>query len=202
MKTRPYQSLKVKLDNLTIAPFMSMLQTGFFVEVREGASIKSVLCDQYEIEPQYFEDRIQTIFLDGKPVDEAEKTRVASGSTLALSTAMPGLVGSTFRRGGVLAAFRNSITHREDAKTVHSEGTVRVKIKLFNLLVRELGPGFLERGIFLHQKDIIELIKEWTENAVSSIQYCELNGKEIPHEQLGAINWPASPDEIRLIVED
>jgi hypothetical protein len=87
MKTRPYQSLKVKLDNPTIAPFFSLLQKGFFIEARAGSTIKEILCEQFQISPQYLENRIQTFFLDGKPVDEADKTTAVGGSTLALSTA-------------------------------------------------------------------------------------------------------------------
>jgi hypothetical protein len=142
MKTRPCQSLKVKLNNPAIAPFFSLLQKGFFIEAQAGSTIKDVLCEQFQIKPQYLEDRIQTIFLDGKPVDEADKTIVASDSTLALSAALGGLVGMALRRGGPLAAFRSSITHHQDEGIAHAEGSVRLRIKLFNLLVRELGPVF------------------------------------------------------------
>jgi hypothetical protein len=200
MKTRPYRSLKVKLNNPNIAPFFSFLQKGFFIEARAGSTIKDILCQQFQIKPQYLEDRIQTIFLDGKPVDEADKTTVASGSTLALSAAMPGLVGSTFRRGGPLAAFRSSITHNQDEGIARAEGSVRVRIKLFNLLVRELGPGFLKIGIFLHQKDIIEIMENWTESFASSILYGELNGQKISSEQLCAINWPEGAEDILLSI--
>ena len=201
MKTHPYQSLKVKLNNPTIAPFFSLLQKGFFIEARAGSTIKDVLCEQFQIKPQYLEDRIQTIFLDGKPVDEADKTIVASGSTLALSAAMPGLVGSTFRRGGPLAAFRSSITHHQDEGIAHAKGSVRAKIKLFNLLVRELGPGFLKIGILLNQKDFIDSMENWSDSTASSIQYVELNGRKISNEQLDAINWSEGPEDLLLSVQ-
>jgi hypothetical protein len=56
-----------------------------------------VLCDQFQVETDYLENRIKTIFLDGKPVDDEDKAVLKNGSTLALSAAMPGLVDSTFR---------------------------------------------------------------------------------------------------------
>lgn len=200
MKTRHYQSVKVKPNNPTIAPFFSLLQEGFFIEARAGSTIKDVLCEQYQIKPQYLEDRIQTIFLDGKPVDDTDKTIVASGSTLALSAALGGLVGMALRRGGPLAALRSSITHHQDEGIARSEGTVRVRIKLFNLLVRELGPGFLKIGIFLHPKDFIEIMENWTDGFSSSILQVELNGRKISCEQMGAINWSEGPENILLSV--
>lgn len=200
MKTQPYQSLKVKLDNPTIAPFFSLLQKGFFIEARAGSTIKEILCEQFQISPQYLENRIQTFFLDGKPVDEADKTTAVGGSTLALSTALGGLVGMAPRRGGPLSALRSSITHRQDEGIAHAEGSVRVRIKLFNLLVRELGPGFLKMGIFVHPKEIIDIMEKWTEGFASSISHVELNGRMISNEQMGAINWSEGPEDILLSV--
>ncbi len=61
---------------------------------------------------------------------------------------MPGLVGATLRRESPLASFRQSISASSGAKdNENSEGCIQ--IKLFNILLTELGPGFLEMGIFV-----------------------------------------------------
>jgi len=55
-------------------------------------------------------EKISTIFLDGKAVDSPETALLREGSTLALSSAMPGLAGAILRRDGPYASLRSSIT--------------------------------------------------------------------------------------------
>jgi len=92
-------SLTVRLS-LTLEPdkihgFFPLLRQGFMVRARVGCSIKTMLCEQFGVSPEYMEDRIKTIFLDGKTVDDVDSAIIKDGSTLALSAAMPGLVGAT-----------------------------------------------------------------------------------------------------------
>ena len=61
-------------------------------------------------------EKIQSIMLDGKPVDDIGSAMIHDGSVLALSAAMPGLVGATLRRGGAYASFRSAITYHEPEK--------------------------------------------------------------------------------------
>jgi len=133
---------------LGVVAFSSILQAGFRVNVQTGVSIEDLLSDQFDVNPEYVKDRIRTAFLNGKPVDDFSTTIMESGDTLALSAAMPGLVGATFRKGGYLAAFRGTITHQRTDKIIeHSAGVVT--IKLFNLLPREIGLTFLKRGLMV-----------------------------------------------------
>jgi hypothetical protein len=113
LKAQPYTTLSLTLDKKILSPFMNLLQKGFLVAIPTGSTIKHMLCDYYDVDENYLENRIQTIFLDGKPVDDVDKTMVKNGSNVALSAAMPGLVGSTFQRGGVLATFRSGITYKQ-----------------------------------------------------------------------------------------
>ena len=128
-----------------VVAFSSILQAGFKVNVHTGSSIRDLLCNQFDVNPDYVEDRIRTAFLNGKPVDDFSTAIIESGATLALSAAMPGLVGATFRKGGYLAAFRGTITHRR-ADTVALDRTDVMFVKLFNLLAKEIGATFLKRG--------------------------------------------------------
>jgi hypothetical protein len=131
-----------------VVAFSFFLQAGFKVNVHTGASIRDLLCNQFDVNPDYVEDRIRTAFLNGKPVDDFSTAIIESGATLALSAAMPGLVGATFRKGGYLAAFRGTITHRR-ADTVAEDRTDVVSVKLFNLLAKEIGATFLKRGVIV-----------------------------------------------------
>ena len=137
----------------------------------------------------YLADRISTIFLNGKPLDDVASAVIKDGSTLALSAAMPGLVGATFRKAGCLAAFRGSITYtnRDDASVTCHDGFVTMK--LFNLLISEMGPLFLERGIWvngqvlreflgMHQADVHTLFKEFKKDGI-----------DIPPHRIADLAW-------------
>ncbi|MGD8835284.1 MAG: hypothetical protein PVI54_07945 [Desulfobacteraceae bacterium] len=154
-----------------------LFQEGFQVAAKVGCDIQTLLCEQFGLMPDYLANRISTIFLNGKPLDDVSSAVIMDGATLALSAAMPGLVGATFRKAGHLAAFRGSITYRkkEDGPTTCHDGFVT--LKLFNLLISEMGPPFLERGIWvngrvlrgflnLHQTDIHTIFKEFKKNGI------------------------------------
>jgi hypothetical protein len=134
-----------------------LFQKGIRVRVRVNTTVKNVLCDQLELDPQYVRERISTIFLDGRPVDDIDAATVKQGSVLALSAAMPGLVGATMRRNGVYKEFRNTITHREEAQVRESTQGVLI-VKILNLLIPELGPLLLERGILLAGAELADLV--------------------------------------------
>jgi len=97
--------------------FFQLMQRGFMVKIRVGCSIKSLLCNQLGLSQEYLEERIQTILLDGRPVDDVESAIVKQESTLALSAALPGLVGATLRKGGYYAPLRSHISHSETASS-------------------------------------------------------------------------------------
>lgn len=137
------------------ARFAGLLQRGVVVPAVTGCSLLSFLVDQIGIDPEYVRERISTIFLDGDVVDSVERAAVRDGAVLALSAAMPGLAGATLRRGGFYSAMRSTITHRAaaDAPRLGAEASGTVRVKLFNLLIPELGPALLARGVVLEPGD-------------------------------------------------
>ncbi|TWJ19113.1 hypothetical protein [Geobacter argillaceus] len=144
----PLTHLTLTVPREQLGEFFIILQQGFTLAARVGSSLRELLCDQLGLSREYVTERITTLFLNGKAIDNLESTIVTDGSTVALSAAMPGLVGATMRRGGYYAAMRGAITYQTgDSNTTSGYGTVR--IKLFNLLLSELGPDFLQRGIML-----------------------------------------------------
>ena len=62
---------------------------------------------QLGISESYLNERVQTIFLNGRAVDDLFGEVVGNNSTIALSAAMPGLAGAVFRKGGMLSSLRN-----------------------------------------------------------------------------------------------
>lgn len=125
---------------------MRLLETGVVLKVPEGISVRETLIRHLEMDSDYLEDRIQTLFLNGKPVDDVDAAFVAEGSVLALSAAMPGLVGATMRRGGYYASMRQRIETEKHPLGV-GDTPVRVTVKLFNMVAKELGPDLFGAGI-------------------------------------------------------
>lgn len=181
------ETVSLALDADKFHVFSSFLQQGFMLRIQTGHSVKNMLCKQFGVAPEYVDDHISTIFLDGKPVDDADSAVIKNGSTLALSAAMPGLVGTTFRKGGHLASFRSTITHqKEDMHVPIQEGIV--VLKLFNLLVRELGPFFLEQGILIKGKNLEDLLKSRYDDLKAGCRAVSLNGKETDLDRLAEMN--------------
>jgi hypothetical protein len=144
-------SLAVKPDRMSL--FSPLLGQGFTLKIQAGISVRDLLCRQIGVSDDYLDQRIQTIFLDGKVVDNVDTAVIRQGSALALSAALPGLAGATLRRGGAYASMRSQISHKNNTVDDSSEnGTVM--LKLFNLVALELGPMFLKQGIWIDGKKL------------------------------------------------
>jgi len=139
-------SLTVKPDRLSL--FSPLLGQGFTLTIRTGISVRDLLCLQIGVSDNYLDQRIQTIFLDGKVVDNVDTAVIRQGSTLALSAAMPGLAGATLRRGGAYAAMRSQISHKNNTVDDSAENGTVILVAL------ELGPMFLTQGIWIDGKNL------------------------------------------------
>lgn len=195
-----YPSLALAVDARDHHLFFRFLQHGFFVVAQTGESVKSMLCDRFGLEQDYAVNRIKTIFLNGKPVDDMEKALISDGCCLALSAAMPGLVGATFRSGGVLSTFRAAISYRPEKCEESQSNQCGVYLKLFNLLVPEMGPKFLERGIFVHKSYLEEFIGEEGPNFANRCGSIVLDDKETSVEKLVRNGISDTKEFVRLKV--
>jgi hypothetical protein len=195
-----YQRLSFVFEIQKLYLFFRILQQGFFVKVKTGKSIQQMLCQQFGLETDYVVNRIKTIFYNGKPVDNMEAAIVQDGSTLALSAAMPGLVGATFRSGGVLSSFRAAISYRPNECKIADSGEGMVQIKLFNLLVPELGPGFLKRGIFVQKALLDSFLKEQNEDVWNHCRSVLLDDSPVEVKELIKIGISGAMEFVRLQV--
>jgi hypothetical protein len=176
-------SLHLTVDTTAIHSFSLLFQHGVMVKAQVNCSIRTMLCEQLGLNPQYVEDRIKTIFLDGRPVDDIDSAVIRDGSTLALSAAMPGLVGAILRRGGHLAPLRSQIAHRQEKKALPSRnGTV--VLKLFNLLIDELGPSLLKAGVVVRREDLETLFVSLPEDFWAACKKVQLDGRTIDRDHL------------------
>lgn len=176
-------TLQLKVDANVLSRIFPILQKGFMVKTRLGCSIFKFLCQQQKINSEYIAQRISTIFMDGQPVDDIDTAQIEDGCTIALSGAMPGLAGAVMRRGSPYASFRHSITYSKDSnKSQLKEGMIR--LKFFNMVMNELGPQFLEKGIFLKPCDITELLVTQPDEFQEGCKEIMLNNKHITFDLL------------------
>jgi len=166
---------------------LPLLQHGVEVAVDPGLTVSSLLTEHYSIDSLYAKHFISTIFLDGKPVDDPGSATLRDGATLALSGAMPGLVGAVLRSGSVLGSFRHSITHHDDGAD-GGAGRVTLRVKLFNRVMRETGAAFLFRGITLPRALLADHLAGMDESFWKGIISADADGT------------PLEPDALREMV--
>jgi hypothetical protein len=199
-ENRSGSGLLLTLGSEKIPYLFQLLQQGFTVRVQVGCSVRALLSQQLDISPEFLEGRIKTIFLDGKPVDDMDSTIIKEGSTLALSAALPGLAGATLRRGGTYASLRSQITHPgDDTPIAQREGFI--VLKLFNLLMEELGPALLHRGVFIKKEVLREFLRNLPKDFWAGCQVPKVDGEEVEVDELLRRNWPEDKDLVLIRVE-
>ncbi len=178
--------MTLKKDSRLRILINGIFRQGVRVEILTGSSIRQIIVDQVGIAEDYLENRIQTLFLDGKPVDDVDAMKVSDGATLALSAAMPGLAGATLRKGGKYASFRQQISVGGDTPAlVQRKG--RMILKLFNQVAEEQGPVILTKGIGIGGVDLLDIIRKSKDQCLlREILEVEVNGIAVAPEMLAA----------------
>ena len=170
--------LNLQVDPSGIPLFFSLFEKGVVLSAKIGCTLRDFLCGQLGIADDYLDRRVQTLFLDFRPVDDVDAAVVRDGAVLALSAAMPGLLGATMRKGGRYAAFRKDISQHADVCGI-CETPGRVTVKLFNMVARELGPGLLEAGVEVDGGDIQSIVDRSTGNPGDLIRNARMGDHEI-----------------------
>ena len=176
---KDYVSILLPAD--TIDFFFPILQSGVYIPACVPCTLWNLLKEQLGLSCECISERITTIFVDGKATDDLDKTMVKNGATIALSAAMPGMVGATLRRGSFYAAMRSEITSTDNGINGNVEEGA-VCMKLFNLLLHDLGPVFLKRGILMTAPGLVSLLQRITDQLRHSPREFKINGKSISHE--------------------
>ena len=175
--------------NARLVPlFFQLLGHGFSVKVQTGTSVKELLCHQLGIHEDYLAQRIQTIFLNAKVVDDVNSAIVDKDATMALSGAMPGLVGAILRSGGFYAPMRSQISHEENSPASQVKKG-KITLKLWNLVVKELGPTFLQQGIWIEAEEVQSFIKRHLEALKIECQAVKLNDNPAEVDRLRKAQW-------------
>jgi hypothetical protein len=192
--------ISLVMESERLGDFFPIMQRGFFVTACLPCTVGNLLHEQFGLECAYILDRITTIFLDGKAIDNTDEAPVRDRSTIALSAAMPGVVGASLRRGSFYAAMRGPITCTErEIPSESFEGVVRVK--LFNLLLPELGPVFLKRGIIMTTSDLSDIFLSHPETIRQGCHVSARDGQAVNPSSLTADDMFINGDIIKLSIE-
>ena len=180
--------IRICVDGSLILRFLKFTEHGFKLQIKTDLTIRELLCQHLGISGDYVDNRIQTIFLDGKSVDDVDSAWVENGSKLALSAAMPGLVGVTFRKGGFYASLRNTITYSKTETSV-AKGDGEIILKFFNMVAKELGPAFLKNGIMIDGNTFQNFARRNAEYLKASSRSIQLNDEKTNVAGLLETNW-------------
>lgn len=176
---KPDKSVEIEISPSRIFVFNDLLQSGFMVTATSGESIERFLCDRLGVDHKYLMEKVKTVFLDSRPVDDLDSALLVDGSCLTLSGGMPGLVGMTLGRGSILASFRSNITYRGD-DDVKAGTQADVKVKLFNIVMKDLGGIFLRYGINVKRDAMADLVEQLQGNVMG----IKLDGNAIELDKL------------------
>jgi hypothetical protein len=166
--------------------FFGLLRRGMLVCAPLPTNLQGLLLEALEIPDAYARERIQTVFLNGKAVDDIRAALVTDGDVITLSAAMPGLVGATLRKGGKVANLRSSLSYHPHAAAIEAILHGVVMVKLFNLVCAELGPSFLGRGVVLPRGHFQEFLAEARVELASACLVVRVQGEPVALEALPA----------------
>ena len=187
--TQPLTRLSLRVTPDVLPRFCLLFGGGCTVFASTGCSIRDLLCEQLGVSSDYLERRIQTVFLNGRVVDDPALATVPAGSTIALSAAMPGVAGAMLRRRSPYAPMRSQISHPEPDADREAARQGAVLIKLFNIIRDELGPRLLRRGIQIPGKALNKLFRTRSNAFRPGILVAQLDDVPISASDLVEIDW-------------
>ncbi len=150
-QTGSIPSLKLNCSESNALRLSTVLQSGFLVTGIEGDSIYTFLMNLPGFSEDYLATEVQTIFYNGDALDDLDSQLAGQSATIALASAMPGLAGAIMKKGSICGALRKTRT----LMAVSRPGeTIEIRVKLFNTIARDLGPGLFSSGIRIDVRDL------------------------------------------------
>lgn len=185
------RSLRIIASAQNLAGLAALAREGLSVNIAAGRSLRQTLTDDLGLGAECVECRIQTIFLDGSPVDDIDTDHARPGSALALAGALPGVAGICMQRGSRIGVFREGITHQSQDLPA-SQQSLRITLKLFNVIAEECLAQVLSRGAEVRAGRLAELLDANPEALAHA--RLELDGQDISRQDLAnALRGGTSP---------
>ncbi|ACL04118.1 hypothetical protein Dalk_2425 [Desulfatibacillum aliphaticivorans] len=179
---KPLPRLNLTLERKVLSGFFPMLQKGCLVQCPKPVSVEEFLLALPGASDINLLEKIQTVFVDGHPVDDIKAAILTPDVEMALSAAMPGALGAVMRRGGYYASMRRHITFQAH-ESKDGQGAFFITVKLFNLLLSQAGPSLLQNGVVLDSRELGELARPVEAGFVGG----DLDGKKFLKEEAAQI---------------
>jgi hypothetical protein len=141
----------------SVIQYATLLQTGILEERNAPITVGEFLVSLPGFTLQYVRERVETIFLNGLPVDDLETRMYGPSPVLAISGVMPGLAGAIFRKNSFHAALRTSTPDSLTSRLPNSE-KITIRLKLFNVIAAEKGATLLHNGCFMSSDSILKFM--------------------------------------------
>jgi len=170
----------------SISSFYPLLAQGFFMSITTGCSVKEFLCDYLGWDIEFVQQRVQTIFMEGRLVDDINRALVQDGASIAVSGAMPGVLGAIVRKESFYSARRSQITGQSGADKEPSsrQAQGRVRVKLFNVIAKEKGSALFDKGIIIMGKDFKSYMRLQPESLLAQCKAVRIEQKPADINQL------------------
>ncbi|MGE4263645.1 MAG: hypothetical protein AB7E46_04120 [Desulfovibrio sp.] len=154
------RTLLIQAQAEVLAALTPLAREGFGIDVPAGRSLRQTLADDLGLGAECVEKRIQTVFLDGSPVDDIDQDHARPGSALALAGALPGVAGICMQRQSRIGVYREGITHRVEEELPASARSLRITLKLFNVVAVECLAQVLAYGVEVRSGRLAELLED------------------------------------------
>jgi hypothetical protein len=141
----------------TTKKYTTLLQAGILEARSAPTTVGELLASLPGFTMQYIRERIETIFLNGLPVDDLETKINGPSPVLAISAVMPGLAGAIFRKNSFHAALRTS-TSDSLADKLPSTEKITIRLKFFNIIATERGGTIFHNGCLMKSESVLKFI--------------------------------------------
>lgn len=195
-------SVKVRLtwQPEGIASFCPLLSRGVMLPGRPGATVGSVLSGQLQMSEESLCQRTRAIFLDGKTVAQPDAARLKTGSTLALSAVLT--------EPFLLRAFGDTgtrVIRPYDRRESLTDPAYSMKhffyLKLFNLMLDELGPRILNSGVGIEARNFEKFLAEKPERFWEGLETAMIDQVVTTVEAFRFFPWSQVNGTVGLTVE-
>ncbi|MGL1931608.1 MAG: hypothetical protein OCC45_07580 [Desulfotalea sp.] len=163
-----------------ILPFCTLLQHGVIMPSKTGISVEKFLQNISVFSQEYIKSELETIFLDGEPLDELETEFNKPHHTLALSAIMPGLAGAIMRKNSIHAPLRSKSSAM--ITSAKSENCL-IRLKIFNRIAQECGKSILADSVIFPCKPLLKTFAQ-RPNLLHSIDKISHANNQINDDEL------------------
>ncbi|MFZ5501432.1 MAG: hypothetical protein ACOY58_05935 [Candidatus Micrarchaeota archaeon] len=168
---------------------------------KPGATVRSVLSGQLQMNEESLCRGVRAIFLDGKTVAQLDAAHLKTGSTLALSAVLT--------EPFLLRAYGD--THTRVARPYEKEESLTGQVysmkhffylKLFNLMLDELGPTILSSGVWIEARRFERFLAERPERFWEELQTAMVDDVATTVETFRLFPWSQVTGTVALTIQE